>query len=174
MNTYAKNISEPNFRLLVDGETWKKVTNLHDSGPEDKVYLLNRKKGEIVFGDGVHGEKPPVGSRIKAKYQYGGGDKGNVDKEATITLEWTLESSFTNYALGAVFAPKTAGVIFRTCHALEGTKKWELITDLLEGQLLSIKKLSFMDLVLSVLPWPFHKDLPNTSKYSDESSRKGD
>ncbi|MDH5359931.1 MAG: hypothetical protein OEX03_05165 [Gammaproteobacteria bacterium] len=35
-----------------------------------------------------------------------------------------------------------------------------MISDMLCGKLKSIRKLTFMDLVLSVLPWPFHKDLP--------------
>jgi hypothetical protein len=36
-----------------------------------------------------------------------------------------------------------------------------MISDMLCGKIKGIKKLSLGDLVLSVLPWPFHKDLPN-------------
>lgn len=39
-----------------------------------------------------------------------------------------------------------------------------LISDMLCGKLKKIKKLTLADLVLSVLPWPFHKDLPNIGK----------
>lgn len=35
-----------------------------------------------------------------------------------------------------------------------------VVSDMLCGQLKRIRKLSLGDLVLSVLPWPFHKDLP--------------
>lgn len=35
------------------------------------------------------------------------------------------------------------------------------VSDMLCGQLKRIRKLTLGDLVLSVLPWPFHKDLPN-------------
>jgi hypothetical protein len=35
-----------------------------------------------------------------------------------------------------------------------------MISDMLCGQIKRAKGLSFGDLVLSVLPWPFHKDLP--------------
>jgi len=35
-----------------------------------------------------------------------------------------------------------------------------LISDMLCGKIKKIKKLKLADLVLSVLPWPFHKDLP--------------
>lgn len=37
-----------------------------------------------------------------------------------------------------------------------------MISDLLCGQINRAKGLGFVDLVLSVLPWPFHKDLPTT------------
>jgi len=35
-----------------------------------------------------------------------------------------------------------------------------LISDMLCGKIRDIRKITFGDLVLSVLPWPFHKDLP--------------
>jgi len=35
-----------------------------------------------------------------------------------------------------------------------------VISDMLCGKIKGIRKMSFADLVLSVLPWPFHKDLP--------------
>jgi hypothetical protein len=36
-----------------------------------------------------------------------------------------------------------------------------VMSDMLCGQLKRIRQLTLGDLVLSVLPWPFHKDLPN-------------
>ena len=39
-----------------------------------------------------------------------------------------------------------------------------VISDLLCGQIKKIRKLTLADLVLSVLPWPFHKDLPDPGK----------
>jgi hypothetical protein len=38
-----------------------------------------------------------------------------------------------------------------------------IISDMLCGQINRAKGLGFVDLVLSVLPWPFHKDLPKTA-----------
>ncbi len=38
-----------------------------------------------------------------------------------------------------------------------------MISDMLCGQIRRIRKLTLGDLVLSVLPWPFHKDLPDPS-----------
>lgn len=39
-----------------------------------------------------------------------------------------------------------------------------MISDMLCGKLSRIREITFGDLVLSVLPWPFHKDLPSASK----------
>jgi hypothetical protein len=44
-----------------------------------------------------------------------------------------------------------------------GMSFMDLISDMLCGQIDRGKKLTLGDLVLSVLPWPFHKDLPNKS-----------
>lgn len=38
-----------------------------------------------------------------------------------------------------------------------------IISDMLCGKISKIKKLTLADLVLSILPWPFHKDLPNVN-----------
>lgn len=39
-----------------------------------------------------------------------------------------------------------------------------VISDMLCGKIKKIRKMTLGDLVLSVLPWPFHKDLPDPSK----------
>ena len=48
-----------------------------------------------------------------------------------------------------------------------------LISDMLCGKLKKIKKMTLGDLVLSVLPWPFHKDLPNIGKTGPCKSPSG-
>ena len=39
-----------------------------------------------------------------------------------------------------------------------------VMSDMLCGKIKGIRKMTFADLVLSVLPWPFHKDLPDPGK----------
>jgi hypothetical protein len=51
-----------------------------------------------------------------------------------------------------------------------------MISDMLCGKIKGIRKMTFGDLVLSVLPWPFHKDLPNiggTGPCKDEAGSFG-
>jgi hypothetical protein len=86
-------------QLTVNGETWKEVDDLMDAGPEvsvrgprltpsqptpptrpedARVFTVDRESGEIRFGDGLHGARPPARSIIRANYDYGGGGEGNV------------------------------------------------------------------------------------------------
>ncbi|HEX3527313.1 MAG TPA: baseplate J/gp47 family protein [Thermoanaerobaculia bacterium] len=43
-----------------------------------QVFALNAEAGEIRFGDGAHGARPPAGAKIRASYEYSLGAQGNV------------------------------------------------------------------------------------------------
>ncbi len=55
----------------VGGAPWKEVPSLTSSGPDDDVYQFIGPKGEILFGNGVHGAIPPEGAPISASYESG-------------------------------------------------------------------------------------------------------
>ncbi|MDX6557644.1 MAG: hypothetical protein QOF72_693 [Blastocatellia bacterium] len=42
------------------------------------VFAIDLESGEIRFGDGLHGRRPPFGATIRADYDYGVGRDGNV------------------------------------------------------------------------------------------------
>jgi hypothetical protein len=86
-------------RLIVEGfdEPWQEIEDLMSAGPEVyvpdlrlppgertaenkliNVFMLNRESGEIRFGDGTRGRRPPFGAAIRASYDYGVGRDGNV------------------------------------------------------------------------------------------------
>ncbi|MFL6227734.1 MAG: baseplate J/gp47 family protein [Pyrinomonadaceae bacterium] len=58
-----------------------------------EVFTLNRESGEIRFGDGTHGKRPPAGSIIRAAYDYGVGAAGNV-AAGSINTSPTLPAGF--------------------------------------------------------------------------------
>jgi hypothetical protein len=76
---------------------WREIDDLMSAGPEVptmdarqppgsvsvvnplvEVYTINAEAGEIRFGDGTHGKRPPTGAAIRASYDYGMGVAGNV------------------------------------------------------------------------------------------------
>ncbi|MDA8018123.1 MAG: hypothetical protein MPN21_11815 [Thermoanaerobaculia bacterium] len=93
-------------RVTVNGELWQRIDDLSAAGPEVpersprlasesdeatagetvedggekpvKVFTVDRESGEIRFGDGARGMRPPAGSTIQASYDYGGGRQGLV------------------------------------------------------------------------------------------------
>jgi hypothetical protein len=78
-------------------EEWKEIDDLLAAGSEvvkpdlrqppgvktgkpknAKVFTVNNESGELRFGDGEHGQRPPAGARISVSYDYGAGIDGNV------------------------------------------------------------------------------------------------
>ncbi len=87
--------------LLNASEEWTEISDLTEAGPEVpvrdgrkppgspieinnrvKVFTLNAEAGEIRFGDGLRGARPPLGAIIRADYDYGVGRDGNVNENA--------------------------------------------------------------------------------------------
>jgi hypothetical protein len=71
---------------------WHEVLDFHASGPQDRHYVIDHLSGEISFGDGVSGRIPPIGTgnfRL-ARYQSGGGSRGNCAPGAIAQLKTTV------------------------------------------------------------------------------------
>ncbi len=82
--------------LTVAGERWDPIDDLLAAAPEvpsvdapavghgdgavarTQSYRVDRESGELRFGDGRHGARPPAGALIEASYDYGGGLGGVV------------------------------------------------------------------------------------------------
>src|ERR1700752_3725384 len=43
-----------------------------------EVYVVDAESGQIKFGDGLRGKRPPAGAKLRASYDYGVGSAGNV------------------------------------------------------------------------------------------------
>ncbi len=92
----------------VSTETWERIEDLTQAGPEvpvqnlrlppgvrttvkprTNVYTLNAESGEIRFGDGTHGKRPPKGAIMRVDYDYSKGLAGNVGPDS-ITVSPSL------------------------------------------------------------------------------------
>ncbi len=97
------------IQLRINGDLWKEIDDLRAAAPEvpvrslrrrpgmkqsnieenftqwstrtktSKVFAPDNESGQIRFGDGVHGMRPPIDAKILASYAYGGGRSGNVN-----------------------------------------------------------------------------------------------
>ena len=75
----------------VDQDTpvpWQATSSLARHGPDDRVYVLDGDRGELLFGDGIHGALLPRGFRhvIARSYQVGGGEGSRVGVDASFDL----------------------------------------------------------------------------------------
>jgi hypothetical protein len=80
-----------------DTQTWQELDDLLSAGPEvpvpdlrlppgaapvpplpSEVYVVDAESGQIKFGDGLRGKRPPAGAKVRASYDYGVGSAGNV------------------------------------------------------------------------------------------------
>ena len=86
------------FVTTSDGtKVWQEIDDLTAAGPEVptadvrqppgsrqkvnplvEVFALDAASGELRFGDGTHGKRPPAGAVLRADYDYGMGAAGNV------------------------------------------------------------------------------------------------
>lgn len=69
-------------RLQVAGEPWALTDELEaapaEGQPGAAVFALDAESGEIRFGDGARGARPPAGSEIAVRFDWASGAAGNV------------------------------------------------------------------------------------------------
>jgi alpha-N-arabinofuranosidase len=56
-------------RVRVGERRWRVVRRLAGAGPRDRVVALSPVSGELRFGDGRHGARPPRGKRVRVSYE---------------------------------------------------------------------------------------------------------
>ena len=70
---------------------WQAIEDFFDSTSKSRHYVVDRATGEVKFGDGERGMVPPIGrDNIKANYQVGGSERGNVGASAISTLKTSI------------------------------------------------------------------------------------
>ena len=104
-NTYGVTVT-------VNGKPWRRVPNLTDAGARDRVFTVVRTDGGktvVQFGDGVHGARPPLGSKIAVGYRTGAGSGGNT---MTVVLQRTATPPTDDQALWAAIRNRTKAISF--------------------------------------------------------------
>lgn len=100
--------------VTIDGQPWKLVPSLCDSGPGDRVFTVTQTAdgGTLVgFGDGVHGAQPPAGSTMSVTYRTGGGAGGNV---VTVNFERKANDPTVDQTLWVAIRNRTRAISFNS------------------------------------------------------------
>lgn len=70
-------------------QPWQAIDDLWAAAPEGasssaaaRVFRLDAESGELQFGDGAHGERPPLGARLAVSYDVSAGRAGNLNAGA--------------------------------------------------------------------------------------------
>ena len=74
---------DPDITVEVDGQVWTRVESLRRARPDERVYAVifsDDGIGELRFGDGRRGLRPPANSTVKVSYKTGGGVEGSVSR----------------------------------------------------------------------------------------------
>lgn len=72
-------------------EEWTEVESFLASGPDDRHFVLDHETGEVRFGDGEHGRRPPAGSSVEATYRRAAG--------AAVLFAVPLAAAFVGFAV---------------------------------------------------------------------------
>jgi len=77
---------------------WQEVDDFFSSGPNDRVFTIDRNLGLISMGDGDHGRIPvanqanPAGNVVARQYRAGGGSAGNVGPGSINQIQTFVQS----------------------------------------------------------------------------------
>ena len=82
-------------------EEWLPLTDLLESGPDDRVFVTeidNDGYAHVRFGNGILGRQPAAGTAFNACYRVGNGKSGNIGAE-TITSIVTRNKTFSGVTI---------------------------------------------------------------------------
>ena len=132
-NSDGTKVSVTSLRLEIDeGQgfiVWQEVDDFFSSGPNDRVFTLDRNTGVITTGTGEHGRIPVINQTssdpnvIARSYRAGGGNQGNVPAGSISQLQTSVPSvdTVTNFdpATGGTDEESVADAKLRATLALQ-------------------------------------------------------
>lgn len=92
---------------------WHQVKDFHRSGPEDRHYMLDEEKGELIFGDGFGG-MAPEGRLLIAGCAVSSGRAGNINPTAFKAAEYPGVSAVSRMDAAGGEEPESFEEAFRS------------------------------------------------------------
>lgn len=110
------------INVIVNGQAWKEVVSFEDYGSDDNIFTLDRKTGRVSFGNGVHGRKLPIGSRIETTYRTGDGSTGNI-----LSFTWTATGPDSHRTSITTITTLPNSFCLSFYHGMENSWRWKLV-----------------------------------------------
>jgi predicted phage baseplate assembly protein len=87
-----------------DGEfEWKPAATLTFKGPDERVFLVDREKGRLRFGNGLTGRVPVVNRtndpNLRVRYFTGGGESGNIGSNRSFEVVAQIDVQARNIVI---------------------------------------------------------------------------
>jgi predicted phage baseplate assembly protein len=80
-------------------QSWRSVASLHAFGSASRVFVVDRERARLRFGDGINGRVPVVAasgtSNVQLRYLVGGGAAGAVGPTSGAFADWEGPSGAT-------------------------------------------------------------------------------
>jgi len=136
-NSDGTTVPVQSVRLEIDeGQgfmVWQEVDDFFSSGPNDRVFTIDRNLGLITVGSGDHGRIPvanqakPTDNVVARKYRAGGGKAGNVGPNTINQIQSFVQSidTATNFdaASGGTDEETLANAKLRAAQALKSNDR---------------------------------------------------
>jgi hypothetical protein len=71
-------------------QMWFPMPDFLGSDSNSHHYMIAHMTGDVLFGDGARGKKPPAGSPVRISYRTGGGSAGNLGCDTLVQLKTTI------------------------------------------------------------------------------------
>lgn len=76
---------------------WRQVSDLSESGPDDRHFQLDYTNCSLTFGNGVNGFVPPIASALSVSYQVSSGIRGNLPRG----LQWSVRTVVGDFGINS-------------------------------------------------------------------------
>jgi len=94
--------------VWVRDQAWTRTESLPTAGPNDAVFEVDADSGQVSFGDGVHGARPPEGAMIHVEFE----ERDDNPSIVSVTLRRTAVPPTSDQSLWVAIRSRAGAIEF--------------------------------------------------------------